>query len=217
VVIDRSLYHSLASHDLSPRICLRHETSEACEEHDSNGLGFFTPPCIPVLGSGALSKPDCAQFSPWGSTKWVHGEQGSSSCCFQVLRHTCICISSHPSETSPFLSQCRPAASTDCHRRSSKNSCSLNFPPGDHGPMSDTRKDSKRSAKLSPVQFAKLNAQLFQSTKCYVVLFFHSKRIKCIPWEAHQPLQIQHEKQRGIFTGMVFFFFFKKDRESTYS
>lgn len=169
----------------------------------ANSLDFFTPPWIPVLGTEALSRLDCvAQYSRGSNSKWIHGEQGSSFCCFQVLTHASTCISSHLSETSPFLSECWPAASTDCHRRSFKNSWSLNFPPGDMVPWVSPG-EPRRSAKLSPAKLAKLNAQLLQSTKPYVIFFPQQKNKMHSTGEVHHPLQIQHEKQRSIFIGMV--------------
>lgn len=92
--------------------------------------------------------PPCSLISPW----------------FQ----TAICICSHQAETYPFLHEHWPGTSTDCHMRSSETSWSLNFPPGDYGPMSETRWASKNcQAELSP--FAELKGQLFQSTKCCVI------------------------------------------------
>lgn len=169
----------------------------------ANSLDFFVPPWIPVLGSEALSRLDCvAQYSRWGNSKWIHGEQGSSFCCLQVLTHASTCISSHPSKASSFLSECWPAASTDCHRRSFKNSWSLNFPPGDMVPWVSPG-EPRRSAKLSPAKLAKLNAQLLQSTKSYVIFFPQQKNKMHSMGEVHHPLQIQHEKQRSIFIGML--------------
>lgn len=63
----------------------------------------------------------------------------------------------------------------------------------------------RRTAKFSPAQFPELKEQLFQSTTCYGLFSFHSKKVEYIPQDVHYPLQL-YRRNNEVYLQKSFFF-----------
>lgn len=181
------------------RTCLLHETFELCEEHCSDALDFFTSLCIPV------SRLDCVpQFGPWDNIKWGAWRSWFILLLFPGL-YAC-----------PFLHWLTPVWDTPIspaiggHLRPAGPELSTGWlrtipwvKPGE---------PQRRTAKFSPAQFPELKEQLFQSTTCYGLFSFHSKKVEYIPQDVHYPLQL-YRRNNEVYLQKSFF---KKDRENMY-